>query len=75
MTGLIGGLVIGAVVLVVAVKWLFETKSTAGPEEPEIDYEELSRAEEEIQGLDGSVKPDDADEHLSDWGPGAPRHG
>jgi len=74
VTGIIGGFAVGIVVLVVALKWLFEgSRSTT--EEPEIDYDELAQAEEEVRNLDGSVTPDDADDHLTDWGPGAPRQG
>ncbi len=38
----------------------------------EIDREVLAEAEEELQELDSSATPDDAEE-LPDWGPGAPR--
>jgi hypothetical protein len=38
-----------------------------------IDYDELRAAEDEVRGLDASVTPDQADEELPDWGPGAGR--
>jgi hypothetical protein len=74
VTSIIGALALGLVVLVVAVKWLMEGgRSNGRDREPEIDHEELSEAEREVRDLDSSVAPDDADEQLRDWGPGAPR--
>jgi hypothetical protein len=32
----------------------------------------LREAEGEVRNLDAMVQPDDADHHLTDWGPGAP---
>lgn len=37
------------------------------------DRELLEDAEEEVRDLDASATPEDADNHLPDWGPGAPR--
>ena len=35
------------------------------------DPDELAAAEEEVRGLDAFTRPEDADEQLPDWGPGA----
>lgn len=37
------------------------------------EEEELARAEDEVRGLDAMATPEDAAEHLPDWGPGVPR--
>jgi hypothetical protein len=37
------------------------------------DEEELAAAEDEVRSLDAMSSPEDAAEHLPDWGPGAPR--
>lgn len=59
-------------VIVVAAKWLMEERRGPKRSEPDIDYDELSAAEREVQELDSSTGPDEADEKLRDWGPGAP---
>jgi hypothetical protein len=38
----------------------------------DIDIDELMAAEEEVQDLDAFTQPEEADEELRDWGPGAP---
>ena len=35
------------------------------------DPDELAAAEDEVRGLDAFSRPEDADERLPDWGPGA----
>ena len=35
------------------------------------DPDELAAAEEEVRELDAFTRPEDADEQLPDWGPGA----
>ncbi len=35
--------------------------------------DELADAEEEVRDLDVMTGPEDAEQHLPDWGPGAPR--
>ena len=37
------------------------------------DEVELAQAEDEVRSLDAMATPEDAAEHLPDWGPGAPR--
>ena len=38
----------------------------------EIDLDELAAAEQDVQELDAFTTPEEADEELRDWGPGAP---
>ena len=38
------------------------------------DEQELASAEEEVRSLDALATPEDAAQHLPDWGPGAPRN-
>jgi hypothetical protein len=67
--GIVG---IGLAVLAV---WRMVKPSTQTPPRPpaDIDYEVLEEAEREVRDLDSSVTPDDADDHLTDWGPGVPK--
>ncbi len=37
------------------------------------DEEELAEAEDEVRSLDAMATPEEADQHLPDWGPGVPR--
>jgi hypothetical protein len=58
--------------------WILRVPSTQvniPPEtdESDIDYDALGAAESEVQDLDAFASPDDADEDLHDWGPGAPK--
>ncbi len=58
--------------------WILRVPSgqvDAPPEtgESDIDHDELGAAESEVQDLDAFASPDDADEDLHDWGPGAPK--
>ena len=41
--------------------------------DPSIDADELRDAEDELDQLSSDVTPEEADDHLPDWGPGAPR--
>ena len=64
-------------VLVVAAGLLLLLRRTDGPADPrtedDVDHAELEEAEREVRDLDASVSPDEADDHLPDWGPGAPK--
>ncbi len=40
---------------------------------PDVDEEELAQAEDELRQLDAGVTPEEAEEELDDWGPGAPQ--
>jgi hypothetical protein len=46
----------------------------SGVRDDQIDREVLGEAEEELEGLSASARPEDADDELPDWGPGAPKH-
>jgi len=72
MTSLIGTVALAVLVIVVAAKWLMEVRHGPKQPDPDIDYDELSAAEREVQELDSTTGPDEADEQLRDWGPGAP---
>ena len=37
------------------------------------DEDELAQAEDEVRDLDVLTTPEDAEQQLPDWGPGAPR--
>lgn len=39
----------------------------------DVDREELEAAEREVRDLDPLTSPEEADEQMPDWGPGAPR--
>ena len=39
----------------------------------DVDREILEEAEDTVRGLDAFTSPDEADEDLPDWGPGAPK--
>ena len=40
---------------------------------PDVDEDELAQAEEELRRLDAGATPEQAEEELDDWGPGAPK--
>jgi hypothetical protein len=40
---------------------------------PDVDEDELARAEDELRQLDAGATPEEAEEELDDWGPGAPK--
>ncbi len=71
----IGALLLVAALVAVGFRWLLDTRhdDEAPDGEPDIDYEELDQAEREVRDLNVDVRPDEADEELKDWGPGAPR--
>ena len=70
-----GGLIFAA--LVGFLIWLFvkPRKPILPPDllNPNIDINELQDAEQEVQDLDAGVSPEQAEKHLPDWGPGAPK--
>jgi len=71
----IGALLLVAAVAVVAFRWLMDARhdGSVTEAEPDIDYDELDKAEREVKDLNADVRPDEADEEMRDWGPGAPR--
>ncbi len=52
--------------------WLVLAPAKRQAGTPRLDDETLE-AEREIQELDAFTTPEDADDHLPDWGPGAPK--
>lgn len=67
---------IGLLALVGAIWWLVGgSRRSRRTDEANIDRDELARAERELENLDAFADPDDADDHLPDWGPGAPGPG
>lgn len=56
--------------------WLLRTPADSSSSgtvlKDDIDIDELMAAEEEVQELDAYTQPEEADEELRDWGPGAP---
>lgn len=56
--------------------WLLRTPADSSSSgtvlRDDIDIDELMAAEEEVQELDAYTQPEEADEELRDWGPGAP---
>ncbi len=61
------------VVLGGVLAWLLLTPSKSHARTEGIDAEELAAAEQEVRDLDAFTSPEDADDHLPDWGPGAPK--
>ncbi len=47
--------------------------SSAGGTTDDIDLDELTKAESEIEELDVMTSPEDAADKIPDWGPGAPK--
>jgi hypothetical protein len=63
-------LVIGAVI------WVVRRARGGGSgraEEEDVDRDVLEAAEQEVRDLDAFSAPEDAEDELPDWGPGAPR--
>ena len=62
--------------LAVALVWIFAGRAgNAGRRRhsPDVDEEELAHAEDELRRLDAGATPEEAEEELDDWGPGAPK--
>jgi hypothetical protein len=62
--------------LAVVLVWIFAggKSSTAQPRHSQdVNEEELARAEDELRQLDAGATPEEAEEELDDWGPGAPK--
>jgi len=51
--------------------WLVRRRGARGMDGMERDEDELRAAEEEVRDLDAFATPEDAEEQLPDWGPGA----
>lgn len=62
---------LGIVALIV---WIFSSKrGVIAPPSGDVDAETLAEAEREVRDLDAFTGPDEADDQLPDWGPGAPK--
>lgn len=48
-------------------------RAPAGTRRGDVDEEILSAAEDEVRDVDTFAAPQDAEEELRDWGPGAPK--
>ena len=79
MTGSVG-LVVLLLVLAAALAWMLigpgrssRTDPARGAGDESVDLEELAEAEEEVRDVDALASPEDAEEDLPDWGPGAPK--
>lgn len=64
-------LVVGAAVWTVRRVQRVASRRRVGSEG--VDREVLEAAEEEVRELDAFSTPEDADDELPDWGPGAPK--
>ncbi|HUF35387.1 MAG TPA: hypothetical protein VMN37_05515 [Gemmatimonadales bacterium] len=72
--GPVGALLVGAVLLLALLSWLFRKRQYPGPrllDDDGIDREELEEAEREVRELD--PPPPGEDLPGDDWGPGAAR--
>jgi hypothetical protein len=71
-----GGTLIFVAVIGLLIWFVVKPKNPTVPPDllnPNVDINELQKAEQEVQDLDADVSPDRVDEHLPDWGPGAPK--
>lgn len=66
-----------ALVALAVIGWLVRRARRGARPRPDrsaqIDRDVLEQAEEEVRGLGTFTTPDDAEDDLPDWGPGAPR--
>ncbi len=63
-----------ALLLIAAVgAWLLRPPTHRQSDNPIEDPRELEAAQEEVRDLDSFATPEDAQDDLPDWGPGAPR--
>lgn len=71
-------LIILLVLLLAALAWFMRRPAEQALDDPPsddgvVDYDVLADAEAEVQDLDALRPPEEADEELRDWGPGAPK--
>lgn len=64
---------LGIVVLALAVGLLMLLRPARRPERDDRDDAVLEEAEREVRDLGAMTTPDEADDQLEDWGPGAPK--
>ena len=65
-------LIFTVLVLAAAIVWLARRPSGAGDDATDRDPDVLNEAEREVRDIDAMASPDDAADHLPDWGPGVP---
>jgi hypothetical protein len=64
------------VVLLAVFYWLVKRpkgRPRPVPRRGEVDDETLAAAEDEVRDVDPFASPEEAEEELRDWGPGAPK--
>ncbi len=66
------GLAVLVIVAVGGLLWLVRGSGADRPPGRAVDPD-LEDAEEEVRDLDAFLTPDEAEDELPDWGPGAPR--
>jgi hypothetical protein len=71
------GLVVVLLVLAAALGWILfgpgGVRGARAGRDESVDRDELEAAEEEVRDVNALASPEDAEEELPDWGPGAPR--
>ncbi len=74
------GLVLLLLALAAALAWFFAGPGRSSRVDPDraagdaaTDLEELAEAEDEVRDVDAFASPEQAEEELPDWGPGAPK--
>lgn len=69
-----GTLSLGIIIAVLGglLAWLLFSSGGTGAADESVDPD-TTEAEDEVQELDVFTAPDDAEEELPDWGPGAPK--
>jgi hypothetical protein len=66
-------LIFAALVIAALAAWIVRRPRGRARASDDVDDETLEAAEREVRDLHSMTSPDDADDQLPDWGPGAPR--
>jgi hypothetical protein len=64
--------IIGLLAVAGGLLWLISVPARRPPDPDARDRDVLEQAETEVRDLNAQARPEDADDALSDWGPGAP---
>lgn len=67
--------ILALLVLAAAIVWLARRPSAPANDAADRDPDVLGDAEAEVRDIDAMASPEDAADHLPDWGPGVPRPG